>query len=61
MKLSFFEQCIEIFTSMEWGTCKNRTTDQTVHQKWSILAGYVENGLLYTNPMQNILWYAFIL
>ena len=61
MKLSFFEQCIEIFTSMEGGTCKNRPTDQTVHQKWSILAGYVENGLLYTNPMQNILWYAFIL
>src|SRR5688572_29857274 len=33
MKLSFFEQCIEIFTSMELGTCKNRTTYQTVHQK----------------------------
>src|SRR5678816_2163944 len=29
MKLSFFEQCIEIFTSLEGRTCKNRTTDQT--------------------------------
>src|SRR5688572_15373861 len=32
MQLSFFEQCIEIFTSMG-GTCKNRPTDQTVMPK----------------------------
>jgi len=32
-------------------TCKNPPTDQTVHQKWSILAGYVENGLLYTKKL----------
>src|SRR5678816_1405339 len=47
MKLSFFEQCIEIFTSMGAGTCKNRPTDRTVIPKCSFLAGYVENGLLY--------------